>query len=180
MIRQGPTGPYRLVGGVREPVQLCFAYGMNLDPDYMRGCEPVGAATLHGWELFFSGLASVRERDGESVPGAVWALTDRQLMWLDGREGYRGDETNYYDRTVVPVELDDGSVVSAWVYHMREPEDERERDMRLAPSAPPASYADIIRRGYAAFGLPIHALERAIADAYWADPASAYGGGSHA
>lgn len=39
----------------------------------------------------------------------------------DMLEGYRGDsEHNFYNRTLVPVQMDNGDVLDCWIYHIDE------------------------------------------------------------
>jgi gamma-glutamylcyclotransferase (GGCT)/AIG2-like uncharacterized protein YtfP len=55
------------------------------------------------------------EREGDSVIGEVFRLADPEKLWpeLDAYEG------NEYERRDVPVHMDDGELVNAWVYYYR-------------------------------------------------------------
>lgn len=72
--------------------QLYFAYGANLNRAGMAhrcpAAQPVTSFYLQGWRLAFSGVATVVPAPGESVPGALWAITDQCEISLDHFEGY--------------------------------------------------------------------------------------------
>ncbi|MEK6327803.1 MAG: gamma-glutamylcyclotransferase family protein [Actinomycetota bacterium] len=134
-----------------EP-RLYFAYGSNLNLDGMAArcpdSEPVGVATVGGWALTFRGVADIEPRKGTRTQGAVWRISARDLERLDVYEGYPG----LYRRELVTVQATDGAV-QALTYVMND-------DYLGLPSA---LYYRAIRRGYEQWGLPIEALERALA-----------------
>ncbi len=143
---------------------LYFAYGSNLDPEQMRsrcpGSRIVGLASLRNYRLIFplpserwgGGVSSVQPGHGQTVWGALYELTDPDLVALDGWEGFRasGDQHNIYDREQVSVDLvraDDDSFprrVRAWIYIARP----------WKPTPPSRRYLDAILRGARHHRLP--------------------------
>lgn len=128
-----------------------FAYGANLHIEGMRrrcpDALPVTSATLPGYRLEFDGVATVMKTADNSVPGALWYVSDSDLASLDRFEGY----PKLYDREKLQVELPNGDKVRAWVYVMP-----------LGKRMPPSDYyLEIIWRGYLYFGLPTKPLRDA-------------------
>lgn len=131
---------------------LYFAYGSNLSHEGMAGrcpdSEPVGVATLAGWELTFRGVADIRRSASRKTYGALWRISDRDRDRLDTYEGY----PSLYGREKVTVRIDRAELVAA-TYVMRD-------DYLGLPSP---AYLDTIRRGYDKWGLPKLALDIAVA-----------------
>ena len=131
---------------------LYFAYGSNLDLEGMASrcpdSEPVGRAILDGWTLTFRGVADIERRAGLQTHGALWRISDRDLERLDAYEGY----PSLYRRELVPVRTAEGELV-ALTYVMND-------DYLGLPSLP---YYGTIKRGYEHWGLPMLALEMALA-----------------
>ena len=85
-------------GRVRDLAKRYYiAYGSNLNVQKMQMRCPhakvVGTATLEGWELLFKGSKSgsyltIEERDGGTVPVAVWEVTESDEAALDRYEGF--------------------------------------------------------------------------------------------
>jgi gamma-glutamylcyclotransferase (GGCT)/AIG2-like uncharacterized protein YtfP len=135
---------------------LYFAYGSNLDRGSMAhrcpDSEPVGPATLEGWTLRFRGVADIEPRERGRVQGALWRISDRDRDRLDTYEGY----PSLYGREKVvvrPREVRPAGELAAVTYVMRED------DLAL----PSPSYLETIRRGYEQWGLPLIALDFAVA-----------------
>jgi len=61
----------------------------------------------------------IEAEGGLPVRGQAYRVDDEVLSHLDNYEGYPG----FYDRVKVPVTLDSGDVVSAWVYIIPEKND---------------------------------------------------------
>lgn len=107
----------RAEDGPREGAHRVFVYGTLL-----RGCSNEWAmatdrspvrGTLRGHDLWIFGLPTVVETGGEgSVVGEVHEVDDAFLAKLDRFEGHPG----FYARKPVEVELEDGTIVSAWTY----------------------------------------------------------------
>jgi gamma-glutamylcyclotransferase (GGCT)/AIG2-like uncharacterized protein YtfP len=137
-------------------MNLVFAFGMNLDPSTMRGCDEIGPAVLRGWALEFREFANITPEKGEKVPGALWSCDDRRLQQLDQREGFYspGNTRNLYDRLVVKVDNGDEQV-EAIVYTMAP-----HRLMALYP--PSVHYLAWILAGYSHFGLDTGKLWAAV------------------
>jgi gamma-glutamylcyclotransferase (GGCT)/AIG2-like uncharacterized protein YtfP len=136
---------------MREP-RLYFAYGSNLKLDGMASrcpdSEPVAVATLDGWTLTFRGVADIEPRQGARTYGALWRISARDLEQLDAYEGYPG----LYRRELLPVQATEREL-QAITYVMND-------DYLGLPSS---LYYQTIKRGYEQWGLPIEALERALA-----------------
>jgi hypothetical protein len=116
----------------------------------LRIALPKSAAPGPGWAAAVAADAAVPD-EGARLPGALWLLHPGDLPALDSYEDYPG----LYARENLRVETDEGPA-DATVYLMREP---------LRPAAPAPEYAEILRRGYADFDLPIEILERALSEA---------------
>ncbi|MEK6272747.1 MAG: gamma-glutamylcyclotransferase family protein [Actinomycetota bacterium] len=134
-----------------EPL-LYFAYGSNLNLDGMAArcpdSEPVGVAILGDWALTFRGVVDIERRESARTHGALWRISDRDLERLDAYEGY----PRLYRRELVPVRTAEGELV-ALTYVMND-------DYLGLPS--PAYYRTI-KRGYEQWGLPLPALDMALA-----------------
>ena len=143
---------------------LYFAYGSNLNPAQLVGRCPsarlICAAELPGWRLGFAGasslwsgggVATVDPCDGDSVPGAVFALSAEDARQLDRWEG----APTSYHRVNVLVRGADGRDYRAVTY--RKPPDRA--------AAPAAAYVDAIVTGYQALGLDDRALAEALSRA---------------
>jgi hypothetical protein len=132
--------------------RLYFAYGSNLNLDGMAArcpdSEPVGVAILGGWALTFRGVADIERREGARTHGALWRISDRDLEGLDAYEGY----PRLYRRELVPVRTAEDELV-ALTYVMND-------DYLGLPSLP---YYGTIKRGYEQWGLPLLALDMALA-----------------
>jgi gamma-glutamylcyclotransferase (GGCT)/AIG2-like uncharacterized protein YtfP len=131
---------------------LYFAYGSNLHREGMASrcpdSEPVGRATLHGWELTFRGVADIQRREGGRTHGALWRISPRDLERLDAYEGY----PSLYGRELVSVCTEDREL-AAVTYVMKD-------DYLGLPSA---LYLGTIERGYEQWELPLIALDFAVA-----------------
>ena len=134
--------------------RLYFAYGSNLNHEGMaRRCpdsEPLGRATLEGWQLTFQGVADIRPRRGARTHGALWRISDSDLERLDAYEGY----PSLYGREKVQV-LSGGDEMVAVTYVMRD------EDHYLG--LPSTEYLETIRQGYEQWELPLIALDFAVA-----------------
>ena len=72
-----------------------FAYGSNMDTEQMSqperapSAEKVETAKLTGYEFFINerGVANIRKKDGGSVFGVVFHISDEDEKALDKREG---------------------------------------------------------------------------------------------
>ena len=133
---------------------LYFAYGSNLNHEGMgRRCpdsRPIGPATLEGWQLTFQGVADIRRRPGARTQGALWRISDGDLARLDNYEGY----PSLYGREKVSVRVGEDELLAV-TYVMREEEDYL--------GLPSPGYLATIKRGYEQWGLPIIALDFAVA-----------------
>lgn len=74
-----------------------IAYGSNLNVRQMKARCPsatiLGTANLKGWELWFKGsmtgsYLTIEERDGGTVPVAIWEVTESDEAELDRYEGF--------------------------------------------------------------------------------------------
>ena len=107
-----------------------IAYGSNLNVRQMQTRCPnatvFGTAVLDGWELLFRGsktgsYLTIEEREGGSVPIAVWEVSESDEASLDRYEGF---PTFYYKKEleVQCREIETGSsrTVKAFAYIMHE------------------------------------------------------------
>ena len=99
-----------------------FAYGSNLNFEQMAYRCPeatvVGAAKLDGYELAFRrGYLTILPKEGASVEGLIWSITDHDESQLDCYEGY----PTFYDKETMTVTDADGAPHEIMVYTMNEP-----------------------------------------------------------
>ena len=81
-----------------------FAYGSNLNFEQMAYRCPeatvVGTAKLDGYELAFRrGYLTILPKEGASVEGLIWSVTDHDESQLDCYEGY----PTFYDKETMTV-----------------------------------------------------------------------------
>ena len=99
-----------------------FAYGSNLNFEQMAYRCPeatvVGTAKLDGYELAFRrGYLTILPKEGASVEGLIWSVTDHDESQLDCYEGY----PTFYDKETVTVMDADGTPHEIMVYTMNAP-----------------------------------------------------------
>ena len=134
---------------------LYFAYGSNINLGQMEYRCPdasvVGPVVLEGWELLFrrGGFATIAPKEGETVQGLLWSITQACERSLDRYEGY----PRFYDKKMVTVRDSEGRSLSVMAYIM----DDRFRE----PMLPTESYYNGILEGYQQNGLPVSALKKA-------------------
>ncbi len=134
---------------------LYFAYGSNINLGQMEYRCPdasvVGPVVLEGWELLFrrGGFATIAPKEGETVQGLLWSITQSCEHSLDRYEGY----PRFYDKKMVTVRDSEGRSLSVMAYIM----DDRFRE----PMLPTESYYNGILEGYQQNGLPVSALKKA-------------------
>ena len=96
-----------------------FAYGSNLNFEQMAYRCPeatvVGTAKLDGYELAFRrGFLTILPKEGASVEGLIWSVTDHDESQLDCYEGY----PTFYDKETMTVTDADGTPHEIMVYTM--------------------------------------------------------------
>ena len=96
-----------------------FAYGSNLNFEQMAYRCPeatvVGTAKLDGYELAFRrGYLTILPKEGASVEGLIWSVTDHDESQLDCYEGY----PTFYDKETMTVTDADGTPHEIMVYTM--------------------------------------------------------------
>ena len=134
---------------------LYFAYGSNINLGQMEYRCPdasvVGPVVLEGWELLFrrGGFATIAPKEGKTVQGLLWSITQSCERSLDRYEGY----PRFYDKKMVTVRDSEGRSLSVMAYIM----DDRFRE----PMLPTESYYNGILEGYQQNGLPVSALKKA-------------------
>ena len=87
-----------------------FAYGSNLNFDQIAYRCPeatvVGTAKLDGYELAFRrGYLTILPKEGATVEGLIWSITDHDESQLDCYEGY----PTFYDKETMTVTDADGA-----------------------------------------------------------------------
>ncbi len=101
-----------------EENMLYFAYGSNLWKQQMRARCPehveIGAGRLNGWRWIITrrGYASIVASKGDYVLGAVYELSEPDILNLDRFEGV---ERGIYSKEFITVEMA-GRDVSCLVY----------------------------------------------------------------
>ena len=96
--------------------------GSNLNFDQMAYRCPeatvVGTAKLDGYELAFRrGYLTILPKEGASVEGLIWSVTDHDESQLDCYEGY----PTFYDKETMTVTDADGTPHEIMVYTMNAP-----------------------------------------------------------
>lgn len=124
-------------------MKLYFAYGANLNLDGMAyrcpKAQPVRSFYLRGWELGFSGVATVRPKKGSQVPGALWKITKECEASLDMFEGW----PNLYSKKTIKIGKDE-----IMFYVMNHD----------APAEPQVGYLMTIAEGYEDWNLDLRDL----------------------
>lgn len=137
--------------------KLYVAYGSNLNIAQMRYRCPTatlcGTGTLENYELQFKGFsnsafATISQKEGSSVPIAVWEINPSDEKSLDRYEGY----PNHYYKEDVSVKIGD-SEVDAMVYIM---------NPKMRFGLPSITYYDTVMQGYKDCGLDKTFLETAL------------------
>ena len=135
---------------------LVFTFGSLTNSDTMlrRANDSIslGRASLPGFELAFSSVATVRPRPGARTWGVLWRVSADGLRRIDRFEGF----PDSYDRRRVTVEWQ-GRQVQAWVYLF----DLEDDDLASASSF----YYWDIEGGFREHSAPLEALQRAQAAA---------------
>lgn len=140
-----------------------IAYGSNLNITQMRVRCPkariIGISVVPDYELLFKGsqtgsYLTIEEKEGASVPVAVWETTDTDEAALDRYEGY---PTFYYKKEMVLLikGIKSGRIRerSVYVYIMHE-----NRKIGI----PSVHYIRTCMEGYRAFGFDENVLFEAI------------------
>ena len=146
---------------------LYFAYGSNLFLEQMQmriGGKPkvISAACLENHRLGFTilsktwkgGVADIVPEAGSKVWGAVYELTEEQLVKIDHYEGYKKDrdpKKNFYNRLQVEV-VDKKGVKQPCLTYQAKVEDEKKR--KYLYHRPSEKYYEVIRKGGEEHGLP--------------------------
>ena len=125
---------------------LYIAYGSNMVKEQMAFRCPdatlVGTGRIEGARLEFYLHATVERTDdpAETVPVAVWEISELDESSLDLYEGVRG---GYYTKETWPVLMDDGSRIEGLIYIMK----------LIRNSPPTRSYYNGIQNAYMELGL---------------------------
>lgn len=138
-----------------KDMYLYFAFGSNLNQDQMsQRCPdavPLERAELPSHHLLFKGnsrgfgVATVERKNDSSIPGALWAISERDLKTLDRYEGY----PRLYTRGVIRVVNEDGQILEAMTYWMHQ---------HYPKAMPSNDYLTTIYNGYMDFGLDARQL----------------------
>ena len=128
-------------------MKLYFAYGANLNKHNMAyrcpDAVPVESFYLPGYQLVFSGVATIVPDPAGCVAGALWAISDADEKSLDAFEGYPAlyrKETIKFDDLEFMVYV----MNSSW------------------PSEPSLNYVMTIAEGYQDWALDVTYLSDAI------------------
>ncbi len=130
---------------------LYFAYGSNLNKLQMqRRCPesaPIAKVKLKGYELVFNRVADIVENEKGVVHGAVYHVSDRDVINLDIYEGY----PRLYEKVNVEVEDDEGSIYEVFAYVM----------VKKDRGEPNENYYNTIKQGFKDWNLPMKSLVKA-------------------
>lgn len=133
-------------------MKLYFAYGANLNMQNMRqrcpDAVPVQPFHLEGYRLAFSGVATILPSEDDRVPGALWAISEQDEMFLDRFESY----PTLYRKEI--IQQDD---LEFMVYVMNS----------SGAWEPAKSYLDTIMDGYRDWGLSQEDLDLAVQRTLW-------------
>lgn len=104
------------------PRKEYFAYGSNLNFGQMSYRCPeatvVGTAKLEGYELAFRrGYLTILPKEGSTVEGLIWSVTEQDESHLDRYEGY----PRFYNKETMTVTDSEGAFHEIMVYTMNEP-----------------------------------------------------------
>ena len=104
------------------PRKEYFAYGSNLNFGQMSYRCPeatvVGTAKLEGYELAFRrGYLTILPKEGSTVEGLIWSVTEQDESHLDRYEGY----PRFYNKETMTVTDSEGTPHEIMVYTMNEP-----------------------------------------------------------
>lgn len=123
-----------------------LAYGANLNLTEMSyrcpRAEPLRSVHLQGWQLEFCRHATIEQRPGARMQGALWLITEECEARLDRFEGF----PTYYRKQTLTVF---GRPTLVYLIN----------DNRL--SAPSASYYQTLEEGYRDWNLDTYYLEQA-------------------
>lgn len=142
--------------------QMYFAYGSNMNLDQMAyrcpAAEAVCTAKLEGYELFFAGrpgngVASIRPKQGGTVVGVLWKLTEACEKSLDHYEAFPA----LYGKETVRVRGSDGMEHRVMAYTMQEP-------YSRIPAMPSMGYLAGILAGCEQNGVDEKPILRAVLD----------------
>lgn len=140
---------------------LYFAYGSNLNKAQMRvrcpRARPREPLLLPDAVLRFRGVADVVYLKGAACEGALWEITPECERALDEYEGvnHRDENRGMYRKRYLTIRYR-GAVVPVLYYQMN----------RFGIMPPSQGYYDVIRRGYADFGLDPKRLELALSHSH--------------
>ena len=127
---------------------MYFAYGANLCRAHMAlwcpESAPMARATLADHRLVFRTWVDVAPSPGDTVPGALYELSPRDLEWLDAFQ----DFPTLYGRASVRVMTDDGPV-DALIYRM---------NPGRALALPEEDYLKLLVQGYLDWDLAMGVL----------------------
>lgn len=147
------------------PKRYYIAYGSNLNVEQMHYRCPdariIGTATLDGWTLLFKGsktgsYLTIEQKEGESVPVAVWEVSPTDEANLDRYEGF----PHFYYKKEMDIHIKGiktGIIRKrrAFVYIMHE-----ERPF----GQPTRAYLNACAKGYYFFGFDTSRLIQAVHD----------------
>lgn len=130
---------------------LYFAYGSNLNMVQMKGrcsdSHPVAKVKLKDYKLVFNRVADIIESKSDTVYGAIYEVSDKDIKCLDRYEGY----PRLYTKINVTVEDEFGEIYDAFVYVM----------VFKGKMEPSESYYNIIKQGFRDWNLPPQYLIKA-------------------
>jgi len=128
---------------------LAYGSNHNMVQMYCRcpDAEALTTATLNNWRLAFSGVLTIEQHQGESVPLSVWRVSASDIAALDRYEGY----PYLYDKMLINVVID-GKAKQAFTYTLNKP---------WAEGPPTTEYYRDVYTGYLEHELPIKKLQEA-------------------
>ena len=138
--------------------KIYIAYGSNMSEEQMAYRCPdaklVGAGKIKNWRLMFKGsysgnYATIEREENSEVPVLLWKISAVDEKKLDRYEGC----PNFYYKTEIEVETDNGEKIFGIVYIMHE-----ERKLGL----PTEFYYKVLHDAYKKFHFDLKILEEAL------------------
>ena len=142
--------------------RLYNAYGCNINLEQMANRCPnskvIGKEMLKGYELEFSGVATIVPKENAEVPVLIWEIDGRDEHSLDKYEGF----PNYYRKELFEIDVN-GEKKECMAYLMN--------SGHISP--PTSYYYNVIKQGYEAIGMDTcylrAALERSVCSQHFDD-----------
>ena len=136
---------------------LYMAYGSNMNIGQMANrcpdARPIHGFILPDFKLVFRGVADIEPSKGSYLPIGLWEITDKCLIALDHYEGVSKKGNGLYRRHYFRDNIFHDRTVMTYMMNHK------------GISEPSRFYYNVIKEGYADFGLDDKHLRKALAEA---------------